>query len=256
MSLVRGTLEIRNLSKSFGGLQIISDLNFEAKSRQATALIGPNGAGKTTVFNLICGVFQPSAGQIFLSGSDITDVPSYRRTRYGLARSFQNVRLMSHLTVIENLMVGQHVRAAGLLDFMAPIRLTRTNRWRREAREALANCGLDRYAEEAISSLPYGVRKRIDLIRATQSNPSVLLLDEPAAGLNPTERNALQADLEALKDRGVTLVVVEHDMHFIGQICDNVVVLNFGKKIAEGTLIEIQNDANVRTAYLGTEEAH
>jgi ABC-type branched-subunit amino acid transport system ATPase component len=248
-------LTLDHLSKSFGGLQVLRDLSFSVKRGEATALIGPNGAGKTTVFNVVSGVYAPTTGRILLEGQDITAMPSRRRIRHGIARSFQNVRLMTHLSVVENLIVGQHVRASGLLDLVKPFRLIPNHRWRREAIAALAEAGLEAYANETVGALPYGIRKRIDLVRATLAGASLLMLDEPAAGLNPTETNALRAHLDLLKSRGVTLLVVEHDMHFIGNVCEHVVVLNFGEKIAEGTLADVQRDERVRAAYLGSEKA-
>jgi len=248
-------LALDRLSKSFGGLQVLHDLSFSMRRGEATALIGPNGAGKTTIFNVISGVFRPNAGRILLNGEDITSIPSRRRIGHGIARSFQNVRLMPHLSVCENLMVGQHVRAMGLLNLLTPFRLLPNHRWRRQAIDALTEVKLEAYADAKVSELPYGVRKRIDLVRATLADASLLMLDEPAAGLNPTETRALQVHLELLMARGVTLLVVEHDMHFIGNVCDHVVVLNFGQKIAEGTLSAVQRDAQVRAAYLGFDEA-
>jgi branched-chain amino acid transport system ATP-binding protein len=248
-------LTLENLSKSFGGLQVLRDLSFEVRRGEATALIGPNGAGKTTVFNVVSGVYAPTSGRILLNGRDITGVPSRRRVGHGIARSFQNVRLMSHLSVVENLIVGQHVQASGLFDLLTPFRIIPNHRWRLSARDALAEAGLAAYADETVAALPYGIRKRIDLVRATLAGASLLMLDEPAAGLNPTETNALRMHLDLLMSRGVTLLVVEHDMHFIGHVCDHVVVLNFGEKIAEGTLTAVQRDPRVRAAYLGAEEA-
>jgi len=248
-------LVLENLSKAFGGLQVLRDVNLTVERGQSTALIGPNGAGKTTVFNVVSGVYAPTAGRIVLDGCDITRVPSRRRIAHGIARSFQNVRLMPHLSVVENLIVGQHVRASGLCDLLTPFRLMPNHRWRREALDALAEAGLKAFAGDTVSELPYGIRKRIDLVRSTLAGAKLLMLDEPAAGLNPTETNALRVHLDLLKARGVTLLVVEHDMHFIGNVCDHVVVLNFGEKIAEGTLADVQRDENVRAAYLGTEEA-
>ena len=248
-------LVLESLSKSFDGLQVLRDIDLTVVRGLATALIGPNGAGKTTVFNVVSGVYAPTAGRIMLDGRDITEMPSRRRIAFGVARSFQNVRLMPHLTVIENLIVGQHVRASSLSDLLVPFRLMPRHRWRREALDALGEAGLERYADDTVSELPYGIRKRIDLVRATLAGAQLLMLDEPAAGLNPTETNALRAHLDLLKARGVTLLVVEHDMHFIGNVCDHVAVLNFGEKIAEGTLAHVQRDPRVRTAYLGAEEA-
>jgi ABC-type branched-subunit amino acid transport system ATPase component len=192
---------------------------------------------------------------VLLDGTDLANVPSRRRIGLGVARSFQNVRLMPHLSVCENLIVGQHVRNSGLLDLLTPFRLLPNNRWRREAIAALAEVGLERYADEPVGALPYGVRKQVDLVRATLAGASLLMLDEPAAGLNPTETQALRLHLERLKARGVTLFVVEHDMHFVGQVCEHVIVLNFGEKIAEGPLHEVQRDPQVRAAYLGSEVA-
>ena len=247
-------LVITNLSKSFAGVQAIADLSFEAPKGLATALIGPNGAGKTTVFNLVTGVYPVDAGTIRVNGIDVTQMQSRLRIGTGVARSFQNIRLMAHLSVLDNLLVGQHIRANRLIDLFTPYRLIPGHRWKRDALEALDHCGLADFAYSAVSALPYGVRKRVDLVRATLAGASVLLLDEPAAGLNPTETNALRDDLKALKAKGVTLVIVEHDMHFVDSICEHVVVLNFGQKIAEGTLAQVQKSKAVRDAYLGTEE--
>jgi len=248
-------LSVQGLSKSFGGLSVIRDLSFDVMKGTSTALIGPNGAGKTTVFNLVSGVYDVSAGSIALDGTDVTAMPSRKRIQAGIARSFQNIRLMQHLTVLDNLLVGQHVRASGLMDLLQPFRLIPNHRWIRGAMQELEECGLQKYAHERISSLPYGIRKRIDLVRATLAQSSLLMLDEPAAGLNATETEELKQHLDLLKSRGVTLLVIEHDMHFVSAICGHVVVLNFGEKIAEGSFAEVQTDAKVREAYLGTEDA-
>jgi ABC-type branched-subunit amino acid transport system ATPase component len=248
-------LSVKGLGKSFGGLSVIRDLSFDVVKGASTALIGPNGAGKTTVFNLISGVYEVSAGSIELDGRGVTAMPSRHRIRAGIARSFQNIRLMQHLTVLDNLLVGQHVRASGLWNLLQPFRLVQNHRWTAEAMHELEACGLENYAHERISALPYGIRKRIDLVRATLAQSSLLMLDEPAAGLNATETAELKQHLDLLKSRGVTLLVIEHDMHFVSAICGHVVVLNFGEKIAEGTFAEVQTDAKVREAYLGTEDA-
>jgi ABC-type branched-subunit amino acid transport system ATPase component len=162
---------------------------------------------------------------------------------------------MLHLSVCENLLIGQHVRASSLIDLLTPFQLLPNHRWRREAIDALAEVGLEAYADEAVGTLPYGVRKQVDLVRATLAGASLLMLDEPAAGLNPTETNALRLHLDRLKRRGITLFVVEHDMHFVGQVCDHVIVVNFGEKIAEGPLRDVQQNPQVRAAYLGSEVA-
>lgn len=247
-------LAISGLSKSFAGVHAIRDLSFTARKGEATALIGPNGAGKTTVFNMISGVYPVDQGSVTVNGVDITHMPSRQRIGCGVARSFQNVRLMDHLSVLENLLVGQHIRASSLGDLLTPYRLFPNHRWKREARQALADNGLGRYADAMVSGLPYGVRKRIDLVRATLGGASILLLDEPAAGLNPSETNDLRDHLNALVASGVTLVIVEHDMHFVDSVSSNVVVLNFGEKIAEGPLSVVRRDPEVRRAYIGDEE--
>ena len=248
-------LTVEAVSKSFGGLHVIRDLSFKVERGETLGLIGPNGAGKTTAFNMISGVFIPDSGVVTLNGRDITRMTSRRRIKLGIARSFQNVRLMQHLTVWENLLIGQHVRASGLFDLLTPFRLIPRHRWRQEAIAALGEMGLAAYADAMVGELPYGIRKRIDLVRATLAGASLLMLDEPAAGLNPVETQALTSHLALLKQRGITLLIVEHDMQFVDTICDHVVVLNFGQKIAEGTLAQVQRDALVRAAYLGTEQA-
>jgi ABC-type branched-subunit amino acid transport system ATPase component len=248
-------LRFEDVHLAFGGLRVLQSLDFEVRAGETTALIGPNGAGKTTVFNVISGVYRPQSGRVLLGGRDLSGVAPRQRIRHGIARSFQNVRLMAHLSVCENLMVGQHVKTNGLRDLLAPFRLMGNHRWRREAVAALAEVGLEAHADAPVGGLPYGIRKQVDLVRATLAGASLVMLDEPAAGLNPTETNALRLHLERLKTRGITLLVVEHDMHFIDRISDHVVVLNFGRKIAEGSLAEVRRHPEVRAAYLGIEEA-
>lgn len=246
-------LEVRRLSKNFGGLQVISDLSFTVPTGRRLALIGPNGAGKTTVFNLISGVYRPDEGSISLKGRDITHISSRYRIRHGLSRSFQNIRLMRHLTALENVLLGQHHRARTLTGLLHPIGLRRHSSWSQEGRDALKEMGLDTYADELVANLPYGVQKRIELVRALLANPALLMLDEPAAGLNPAERQELQGMLRNISEKGITMMVVEHDMKFIGDLCEHVLVLNFGRKIAEGSPAEISANPEVRKAYLGEE---
>ncbi len=197
-------------------------------------------------------MFPVDTGRILLDGADITAFPSRRRIGAGIARSFQNIRLMPHLSTLENVMVGQHCRNAGVMGVLQPVNLLPRNRWREEARAALAEAGLGGYERSTVGSLPYGVQKRIELVRALMAHPRLLLLDEPAAGLNPAETEALQAQLEKVcANGGLTLMVVEHDMHFIGALCEHVIVLDFGRKIAEGTPDEIRANVLVQETYLG-----
>jgi branched-chain amino acid transport system ATP-binding protein len=245
-------LQLVNVSKHFGGLSVVEDLSFSVRCGSCTALIGPNGAGKTTVFNLITGVFPIDAGRILLGQVDISAVPSRHRIRHGVARNFQNIRLMPHLTALENVMVGQHCRNAGIRGVLQPVNLIPGNRWREEARAALADAALASYERATVGSLPYGIQKRIELVRALMARPRLLLLDEPAAGLNPAETDKLCEQLETVcRGNRITLLVVEHDMNFVDALCEEVIVLNFGRKIAEGTPDQIREDLLVREAYLG-----
>ena len=245
-------LRLDGIHKHFGGLTVIEDLTFAVRRGSRTGLIGPNGAGKTTVFNLITGVFPVDRGRIHLGEDDITDLPSRRRIGAGIARSFQNVRLMPHLSALENVLVGQHCRNGGLAGVLQPVSLLPRNRWREEARAALAAAGLADYERATTGSLPYGVQKRIELVRARMARPRLLLLDEPAAGLNPAETEALQIQLDDICRRGdITLLVVEHDMQFVGALCEEVVVISFGRRIADGTPDDIRHNALVQEVYLG-----
>jgi branched-chain amino acid transport system ATP-binding protein len=256
MSATVPILTLENVSKRFGGLSVLEGLSFVVARGSRTALIGPNGAGKTSVFNIVTGVYPIDSGRILLDGVDISALPSRLRIRQGIARSFQNIRLMAHLSALENIFIGQHARNSGFLGVLQPVNLVPRNRWREEARAALAQAGLSAHEHAAIGSLPYGIQKRIELVRALISGPQLLLLDEPAAGLNPQETSELHNYLESVcTDHGLTLLVVEHDMHFVAALCDRVIVLNFGRKIAEGTPEEVREHALVREAYLGADMA-
>jgi branched-chain amino acid transport system ATP-binding protein len=245
-------LTLENVNKNFGGLRVVEDLSFSVRRGSCTALIGPNGAGKTTVFNLITGVYPIDAGRMLLDGSDIGRMPSRRRIHHGIARNFQNIRLMPHLSALENVLIGQHCRNSGLRGVLQPVNLIPRNRWRQEARAALADAGLAEHERATVGSLPYGLQKRIELVRALIAKPRLLLLDEPAAGLNAAETDLLRERLAFISgQRGITMLVVEHDMHFVGALCGHVIVLNFGRRIAEGTPDEVRSDPLVREAYFG-----
>jgi branched-chain amino acid transport system ATP-binding protein len=246
-------LSLQSVSKSFGGLQVIDDVSFSIERGTRSALIGPNGAGKTTLFNLISGVYPIDNGRIELDGHNLDSVPAHRRGGLGLSRSFQNIRLMPHLSTVENIMLGQHARAS-MLGMLAPLGMWR-NRWVREAEQLLVDAGLSTFPGQVVADLPYGIQKRIEVVRALAARPKLLLLDEPAAGLNPAETDDLLALLTQISEQGVTLLIVEHDMHFVSRLCQQVVVLNFGRLLFQGTPAEARRDRAVLDAYLGSDHA-
>ena len=245
-------LEVEHLTKTFGGLSVVTDVGFNLAEGERLALIGPNGAGKTTVFNLLSGVYTPTAGEIRLSGRNISGLPSKDRIGLGMARTFQNIRLMPHLSVVENVMLGQRSRVTRWTDFLSPLG---RSAWRREAEELLFELGLETWPGEVVSTLPYGIRKKIEIVRALAAKPKLLMLDEPAAGLNPTETANLRDFLMGVSQRGVTLLVVEHDMSFVRSLCERAVVLNVGRQIYEGSTHRVQEDPLVLEAYLGPRHA-
>jgi len=237
-------LRLNDVHKSFGGLKVIDDVSFDVRKGSRTALIGPNGAGKTTVFNLISGIYPIDQGSIAADGVEITQLPARKRVRAGIARSFQNIRLMPHLSTVENVMLGQHSTEPAL-------GWSKSRRARQAVEAALADAGLGTYPGQIVANLPYGIQKRIEVVRALMAKPRLLLLDEPAAGLNTAETDELSQLLQRVNAQGITLLVVEHDMHFVRNLCDHVIVLNFGRKIFEGTPHEVHLDPGVREAYLG-----
>jgi branched-chain amino acid transport system ATP-binding protein len=245
-------LRLDGITKKFGGLAVCDDIGFEVPAGSRTALIGPNGAGKTTLFNLISGVYGIDDGSITLHGQAIHRLPPRKRVRAGLSRSFQNIRLMPHLSVVENIMLGQHTLASDLRSLLSPIAWQRHSKWRKQAEERMRQAGIDVDPDASVGGLPYGIRKRIEVVRALMSRPRLLMLDEPAAGLNPRETAELSSFLKSVAWDGLTLLVVEHDMSFVHDLCDRTVVLNFGRLIYDGPTRGVQDNQQVREAYLGS----
>ena len=246
-------LKLSNISKSFGGVKVLENISFEVKQGSRHALIGPNGAGKTTLFNVISGIHEPEKGNVFFEGKDLTGVPSRKRIQKGLSRSFQNIRLMPHLSVLENVMLGQHSKVP-FMDMIKPLSLSSKSASRDEAIETLNSFGIDLHKGQTVSSLPYGVRKKIEVVRALMAQPRLLMLDEPAAGLNTVETNTLRDFLNEVSSRGITLLLVDHDMPFVNSLCTQVSVMNFGQLIYDGPISELKNDKRVLEAYLGVDE--
>lgn len=247
-------LTINNLSKSFGGVHAVQDVSFTVKEGHVHSVIGPNGAGKTTLFNLITGVYTPTRGEILLNGENVAAMPPDALARRGMSRTFQNLQVCMNMTAIDNVMVGAHLRLNQNL-FASMLRLPSVRRadaaCRDEAASLMEFVGVGRHVDDEAGQMSYGALKRLEIARALAAKPKVLLLDEPAAGLNHTETGEIEALIRKVAQSGVTVVLVEHDMKLVMNLSDHILVLDYGKKLAEGTAAEVRANPDVVAAYLG-----
>lgn len=249
-------LEVRKVRKHFGGIAAVNDVSFTVDPASVTAIIGPNGAGKTTLFNIITGIYPPSSGEVVFGDRKLTGLPMHYLARYGVTRTFQNMELFDNLTVLESVMIGGYtLGSTGVVSSLLGLgRVAREKAAIQErSLETLALVGLEDRALDIATELPYGQQRLVEIARALCLKPRLLLLDEPVSGLNPGESSKLGELILRLKNSGITILFVEHDMETVMEIADKIIVLNFGSKLAEGTPDEIQNNQKVITTYLGKE---
>lgn len=247
-----------NISIDFGGIRAVNDISFEVGHREIYTIVGPNGAGKTTIFNIISRLYDLTAGRIEFEGEDISHIPTHNVARKGIARTFQNIELFDHATVLQNLLVGRHIhRKTNLLTEMLFLPSTRRRELehRRKVEDIIDFLNLQHYRHQMIANLPYGVRKIVELGRALCTEPKLLLLDEPASGLNVDETEDMSFWIEDIKKLlGITVIMVEHNMSLVSDVSDRVLAINYGSFLAEGTPREVQKNPEVISAYLGEEK--
>ncbi len=250
-------LETKDLGISFGGLKAAQNVNIRIKKNQIYGLIGPNGAGKTTIFNLLTGVYKPTTGTFYLDGEELKGLSQEKINHRGIARTFQNIRLFNNMTVVRNVMVGLHNQPefkCSLIEtlFRLPRHFKTEKAMRERAKELLAIFGLEEERNNLACNLPYGKQRKLEIARALATNPKLLLLDEPAAGMNPHETEDLVNTIKFIRDNfDMTILLIEHDMKFVAGLCDEVTVLNFGTVLAEGDTKSALNDPEVIKAYIG-----
>jgi len=250
-------LRTENLGITFGGLKAVQNLDLEVRKNQLYGLVGPNGAGKTTVFNMLTGVYAPTTGKFYLCGEDLTAKPQELINHKGIARTFQNIRLFNNMTVIRNVMVGLHNQPEFRCSFVEsmfrlPTHFKTEKAMRERAKEILAIVGLEEERNNLACNLPYGKQRKLEIARALATNPKLLLLDEPAAGMNPQETADLMTIVRKIRDDyDMTILLIEHDMKFVSGLCDEITVLNFGTVLTQGKTSEALNDPEVIKAYLG-----
>ncbi|MCD2493223.1 ABC transporter ATP-binding protein [Lacrimispora sp. NSJ-141] len=254
---MNANLVVTGLTQKFGGLTALNDVNMEVRFGEIVGVIGPNGAGKTTLFNIITGVYQPTAGTIMLNEKKINGLKKYEITRLGFARTFQNIRLFKQMSVLDNVMMGMCCRSkASIFDnlFNTPKKRREEKLQEQKALEILETMGLLDYKYDSPASLPYGEQRRLEIARAMATDATILLLDEPAAGMNEQETADLLITVSKLRDSGYTIILIEHDMKFVMNVCDRLYVLNHGELICAGTPGEVKTNPDVINAYLGKEE--